>query len=126
MHLIISILTMSCCQTQKVVVVAQILIFTISSSQAHKQQLLDLRGLRSIALDAMLDLRHISSRYAHSSFARAEAVTQLNLGIDRANSILLHDMRIEKMPQPEIVKKQDSKKEEKKDDKKKKKVKRKQ
>ena len=90
-------------------------------SQAHKQQLLDLRGLRNVALDAMLDLRHVSARYAHSSFARAEAVAQLNLGIDKANAILLHDMRIEKLPTPEPIKKQESKK----DDRKKKKPKRK-
>ena len=52
-----------------------------------------------------MDLRHISSRYAHSNFGRAEALAELNAGIDKANAILPHDLRIDRLPQPEPMKK---------------------
>ena len=62
--------------------------------QAHKHSLLDTMALQAVALDALCDLRHVSARFAHSSFNREVAVAQINGGIAAANALLPENLRV--------------------------------
>lgn len=67
--------------------------------QAHKQSLLDIMALQAVALDALCDLRHVSARFAHSTFNRDLAVAQINKGIAAANAVLPENLRVNPLPE---------------------------
>lgn len=52
-------------------------------------------ALQAVALDAVYDLRHVSARFAHSTFDRDLAIAQLNKGIAAANALLPDNLKVE-------------------------------